>query len=247
MPKKKDFFDLDDLSTLKLIFSAKNQEQQNLLTAFENNDIILVKGSPGSGKTFLSVAFALRQLVNREANHIIITRPVVEAGEKLGYLPGNMYEKIDPYLMPIYESINQLTPPGVLQKLLFRDHHEAIIRIIPLAYMRGTTLDNSIIICDEMQNSTPEQVRMLLTRIGKQSKIIACGDTKQSDILVYNGLDDAFEILKGIEGIGFVELTELAIVRHPIIVEIEKRYEEKKLNGRREDKSTSKTKTIRAA
>jgi len=233
MPKQNAF-------PVKVSVSAKNIEQKNMLRTIAENDITFVKGAPGSGKTHLAVGFGLQQLVTKNYSQLVFTRPVVEAGgEKLGFLPGNMYEKIDPYMIPIFETLSKLLPPHQLSQLMPKHGncngngngngngnwtHRSPIRILPLAYMRGTTFTDSFIIADEMQNAIPEQVRMILTRLGTDSKMILCGDVYQTDIRSPNGLLDAFDLLQDVPGIGFVTLTQDAIVRHPIIREVENRY-----------------------
>ena len=207
----------------------KNEEQKDVLDAINDNIITFVKGAPGSGKTFLAVSHALEQLDRGEFDKIVLTRPVVEAaGERLGFLPGDMNDKINPYMIPIFETLSQLIrDEHKIQKMFAKNGTEAQIRVLPLAYMRGCTFLNSFVICDEMQNSTPEQVRMLLTRIGEGSKMVLCGDILQSDIENTNGLEDAFNLLYDIKDIGFATLTEKAIVRHPIIASIEERYQQR--------------------
>ncbi|MHA2279283.1 MAG: PhoH family protein [Promethearchaeota archaeon] len=237
MPKK------ISVSSTKTPVSAKNSEQKDMLRTISQNDITFVKGAPGSGKTYLAVGFGLQALLREDYEQLIFTRPVIEAGgEKLGFLPGNMYEKIDPYMIPIFETLSKLLPQSTLNQLMPKNGngngnglHQSPIRVLPLAYMRGVTFTKSFIICDEMQNSTPEQMRMLLTRLGESSRMVLCGDVYQTDIGSTNGLYDAFELLSDIPGIGFVTLTQEAIMRHPIIQEIENRYlsrEPKKKNKR---------------
>lgn len=212
----------------KVIVACKNDEQKQMMKTVAENVITFIKGSPGSGKTFLAVAFALQQLFRSKFRNIVFTRPVVEAGgEKLGFLPGDIHEKIDPYMIPIYTSLIKLVDEDLINKLMTKNGKAAIINILPLAYMRGCTFDSSIIICDEMQNSTPEQVRMLITRIGENSKMVICGDVRQSDIHQKNGLEDAFDLLQGVGDVGFATLSEESIVRHPIIREIELRYKDR--------------------
>ena len=213
-----------------------------MLRVMHENDITFVKGSPGTGKTFLAVGYGLQKLLQHKYDQLVFTRPVVEAGgEKLGFLPGNMYEKIDPYMIPIFDALSRLVPPGILSSLMPRsgngnDHSSYPIRILPLAYMRGLTYLNSFVILDEMQNSTPEQMRMALTRLGDGSKMVLCGDVYQTDIHHENGLGDAFKLLQDIDGLGFVSLSEDAIMRHPVIKQIEgryqKRFEERRKNSR---------------
>lgn len=215
-------------SSISVTISAKNSEQKDMLRTISQNSVTFVKGFPGSGKTYLAVGFGLQALLRRDYEQLIFTRPVVEAGgEKLGFLPGNIYEKIDPYMIPIFETLSKLLPQGTLSQLMPKNGNgdtSSPIRILPLAYMRGATFSNSFIMCDEMQNSTPEQMRMVLTRLGEHSTMVICGDVSQTDIRSTNGLFDAFEKLQNIEGVGFVTLTQDAIMRHPIIQQIENRY-----------------------
>lgn len=216
----------NSLDYKKTIVIAKNDEQKELMKAMALNSITIVRGSPGSGKTFLAVNYALELYLKKKVDKIIFTRPTVEAGgERLGFLPGDMHDKIDPYMMPIFESMTELISEDLIKKLMSKNGTGSAIRVIPLAFMRGLTFKNAVIVGDEFQNTTPEQVRMLLTRLGENSKMIICGDVKQSDIYGRNGLQDAFELLQGIDGIGFVKLTEKSIVRHPIIAAIEEKYE----------------------
>jgi len=205
-----------------------------MLKIISENDVIFVRGAPGSGKTHLSVGFGLQSLLKNEYEQLVFTRPVVEAGgEKLGFLPGNMYEKIDPYMIPIWEILSKLLPQGALSHLMPKNGNgngngngdtDSPIRVLPLAYMRGVSFENSFIVVDECQNSTPEQMRMVLTRLGEGSKMVLCGDVHQTDIRSQNGLSDAFEVLQDIEGVGFVTLTQDSIMRHPVIQHIENRY-----------------------
>lgn len=212
--------------------TAKNSEQKELLRTISNNDITFVKGSPGTGKTYIAVGYALQELLRDKYEYIIFSRPVVEAGgEKLGFLPGDLEEKIDPYMIPIFYSMEQMISGEQIRKLTNKNGIKPKVRVLPLAYMRGVTFKNSCIVCDEMQNSTPEQVRMVLTRLGEGSKMILCGDVNQSDIHKTNGLEDSFELLGGIQGIGFCILSLEATVRHPIVKQIETRYENRKKQG----------------
>ncbi len=216
-------------SSTSVVLTAKNLEQKELLRTISNNDITFVKGAPGTGKTYLAVGYALQQLLKDQYEYVIFSRPVIEAGgEKLGFLPGDMAEKIDPYMIPIFYSMEQMISGDKIRKLTCKNGMKPKVRVLPMAYMRGVTFKNSCIVCDEMQNSTPEQVRMVLTRLGEGSKMIICGDVNQSDIHRTSGLEDAFELLGGIQGIGFCILSLEATVRHPLVRKIESRYEARK-------------------
>lgn len=216
-------------NSFKAIIVPKNDEQKEMMRTIAKNKITFVKGMPGTGKTLLSVTFALQQLLRGKYDKIVFTRPIIEAaGEKLGFLPGDMYEKINPYMIPIFDSLLELIPQDIMNKLMTKNGKESAIRVLPLAFMRGVTFQNSIVVCDECQNSSIDQMRMLLTRIGENTKIIICGDVEQSDINTRDGLSDAFSLLQGIDEIGFVTLTENAVVRDPIVREIDKRYAERK-------------------
>ena len=181
----------------------------------------------GTGKTFIAVAFAVAALENHDVDRIILCRPAVEAGESLGFLPGDLKEKVDPYLTPLYDALNEMVPANKLKPILNKN----IIEIIPLAYMRGRTLNNSFLILDEAQNSTPMQMKMFLTRLGVNSKAIITGDITQIDLPKRSdsGLIDVIKILKGVDGIGFVELNESDVVRHKLVRDIIKAYD--KANG----------------
>lgn len=214
---------------ISVSLTAKNPEQKELLRTISNNSITFVKGAPGTGKTFVAVGYALQELLKENYDYIIFSRPVVEAGgEKLGFLPGDLEDKIDPYMIPIFYSMEQMITGEQIKRLTNKNGSKPKVRILPMAYMRGVTFKNSCIVCDEMQNSTPEQVRMVLTRLGEGSKMILCGDVNQSDIHRTSGLEDAFELLGGIQGIGFCILSLEATVRHPIVKQVEARYEERK-------------------
>jgi phosphate starvation-inducible protein PhoH and related proteins len=223
MAKKVNYQEAVDL---KFIITAKTQEQKELLKSLSQNTITLITGPSGCGKTFLAVTYGLQQLFKNKYSKLVLTRPVVEAaGEKLGFLPGDMIDKINPYMMPIFDAMAQVMPEEAVSKLVQKNGNASPIRILPLAYMRGMTFRTSFIICDEMQNSTPDQVRMLLTRLGEGSKMVLCGDTRQTDIFGLNGLQDADSLLQGIEGIGHIALTEASIVRHPLVQKIEEKYD----------------------
>jgi phosphate starvation-inducible protein PhoH and related proteins len=197
---------------------VKTVNQQKLVQAVKDNDLVFALGPAGTGKTYISVALAIRALKNKLVKKIIITRPAVEAGENLGFLPGDLKEKIDPYLRPIYDALNDMVP---FEKLKFYMERE-LIEIAPLAYMRGRTLNNAFILLDEAQNTTPMQMKMFLTRMGPESKMIVTGDTSQID-LPHNqrsGLKEAVRILSETKGIGFVELSERDVVRHKLVRDV---------------------------
>ncbi len=197
---------------------AKTVNQQKLVDQVRDNDLVFALGPAGTGKTFISVAMAVRALKNKQVKKIIITRPAVEAGENLGFLPGDLKEKIDPYLRPIYDALNDMIPYEKLQYYMERE----IIEIAPLAYMRGRTLNNAFILLDEAQNTTPMQMKMFLTRMGPDSKMIVTGDTSQIDLPrnQRSGLKEAIRILTDVKGIGFVELSEKDVVRHKLVKDI---------------------------
>lgn len=213
----------------QLSVTAKNPEQKELIKAIYNSIITFVKGAPGTGKTYLAVSLGLEALCSKKYEQLLFTRPVIEAaGERLGFLPGSMEEKIDPYMIPIFDTLLEYISDNELKSLLSKDKGKPSVRILPLAYMRGVSFKNSYCVVDEAQNTTPEQMHMLLTRIGEGSKLVICGDVRQSDVHTKNGLEDAFQILQGIDNVSFVTLTQQAIVRHSIIGSIEQRYESKR-------------------
>lgn len=201
---------------------AKTVNQQRLVKAVQDYDLVFALGPAGTGKTFISVAMAVKALKNKQVKKIIITRPAVEAGENLGFLPGDLKEKIDPYLRPIYDALNDMIP---YEKLKFYMERE-IIEIAPLAYMRGRTLNNAFILLDEAQNTTPMQMKMFLTRMGPDSKMIVTGDTSQIDLPANqrSGLKEAVRILVEVNSIGFVELNERDVVRHRLVRDIIEAY-----------------------
>ena len=203
--------------------SPKTEGQHRYLKMVKYNDVVFSIGPAGTGKTYLSVAFALAALDANEIDRIILCRPAVEAGESLGFLPGDLKEKVDPYLAPLYDSLHILYSESKLSQLL----KNKIIEVVPLAYMRGRTLDSAYMILDEAQNATPLQMKMFLTRLGVGSRSIITGDITQVDLQNprESGLLQASEILSGVEGIGFVRLDEKDVVRHPLVMKIIKAYD----------------------
>ena len=210
-------------STAGRPIKGRSENQQKLIENFENNDMVFAVGPAGTGKTYLSIALAVKALKEKTAKKIILSRPAVEAGEKLGFLPGDMKEKIDPYLQPLYDALEDMIPAVKLQDLM----EKHIIQIAPLAFMRGRTLSDAVVILDEAQNTTPAQIRMFLTRMGWNTKMIITGDLTQIDLPKTQlcGLREALDILTGIEGIGVVELTKKDIVRHKLVTKIVNAYE----------------------
>lgn len=196
----------------------KTLGQKEYLAAIRKNAITFGVGPAGTGKTYLAVAMAVKAFKSKDVSRIILTRPAVEAGEKLGFLPGDMKEKLDPYLQPLYDALNDMIPPAKLQKYI----EEGTVQIAPLAYMRGRTLDNAFVILDEAQNTTLPQIKMFLTRMGRNAKFIVTGDVTQIDLprRSDSGLTRAMEILRGVEGIGIVEFDRRDIVRHPLVKQI---------------------------
>ena len=207
---------------IKTVF-PKTKKQANLIHCMRNSSLVFASGPAGSGKTFLVVAEALSQLLSQKKKSLILTRPVVEAGENLGFLPGDFEQKINPYLRPLFDSLEVLLSKEFLRKML----ESGIIEIAPLAYMRGRTLDNAFIILDEAQNTTPAQMKMFLTRIGFGSKVVITGDASQKDLAagVQSGLDVAVKVLSKIDDISFCQLTSRDVVRHPLVQKIVKAYE----------------------
>ena len=222
-------FDTNQISDSIIYFgkngsvSPKTEGQHRYLKMVKNNDVVFSIGPAGTGKTYLSVAFALAALDANEVDRIILCRPAVEAGESLGFLPGDLKEKVDPYLAPLYDSLHTLYSESKLSQLL----KNKIIEVVPLAYMRGRTLDSAYMILDEAQNATPLQMKMFLTRLGVGSRSIITGDITQVDLQnpKESGLLQASEILSGVEGIGFVRLDEKDVVRHPLVMKIIKAYD----------------------
>ena len=209
---------------------CKTAGQKRYVEAMKKNDVVFGIGPAGTGKTYLAMAMAVSAFKKKEIEKIILTRPAVEAGEKLGFLPGDLKMKVDPYLRPLYDALNDLMGYETYTKLIERE----AIEIAPLAYMRGRTLNNAYIILDEAQNTTREQMKMLLTRTGVNSKVVVNGDTTQLDLPEgkKSGLTDAAHVLKGIDGIGFVYLTAADVVRHELVMKIIKAYEKNSAKNR---------------
>jgi phosphate starvation-inducible protein PhoH and related proteins len=206
-----------------MVIKARTENQRKMVQAATFNDLVFAVGPAGTGKTYTAVAIAVKALKNKEVKKIIITRPAVEAGENLGFLPGDLKEKIDPYLRPIYDALDDMVPPDKLKLML----ESRIIEIAPLAYMRGRTLNNAFILLDEAQNTTSMQLKMFLTRMGAKSKTIITGDQTQVDLpkSQASGLNEGLQILQGIKGIEFVKLDGTDVLRHRLVKDIIKAYE----------------------
>ncbi len=202
---------------------ARTQNQQKLIDSYKKNDMVFAVGPAGTGKTYLSIALAVSALKEKTAKKIILSRPAVEAGEKLGFLPGDMREKIDPYLQPLYDALEDMLPQVKLQDMMEKN----VIQIAPLAFMRGRTLNDAVVILDEAQNTTPAQIRMFLTRMGWNTKMIITGDMTQIDLphSQKSGLIEALHILNNVEGIGVVNLDKSDIVRHKLVTRIVNAYD----------------------
>lgn len=203
--------------------TPRSTNQLKLVKEFDKNDMIFAIGPAGSGKTYTAIALAVRALKNKEIKKIILSRPAVEAGEKLGFLPGDMKDKIDPYLQPLYDALQDMIPAAKLKEYMELN----IIQIAPLAFMRGRTLNDAIVILDEAQNTTTQQIKMFLTRMGMNTKMIVTGDMTQIDLpsSQISGLVQAIKILKGVKGISFIELNKKDIVRHKLVTRIVEAYE----------------------
>ncbi|MCM1313441.1 MAG: PhoH family protein [Bacteroides sp.] len=215
----------------------RSDNQRRLVDDFMENDMLFAIGPAGSGKTYISIALAVKALKNKEIRRIILCRPAVEAGEKLGFLPGDMKEKIDPYLQPLYDALQDMIPAQKLQEYM----EQNVIQIAPLAFMRGRTLNDAVVILDEAQNTTAQQIKMFLTRMGQNTKMIITGDMTQIDLprSVRSGLVEASSVLKGIKGISFVEMNEKDIVRHRLVTRIVNAYDayEKRAKMERDEKN----------
>ena len=197
-----------------------------MVKSFDENDLTFALGPAGTGKTYIAIALAVRALKNKEIRRLILSRPAVEAGEKLGFLPGDMKDKIDPYLQPLYDALEDMLPPLKLKEYM----DAGTIQIAPLAFMRGRTLNDAVIILDEAQNTTTQQMKMFLTRLGMSSKMVVTGDVTQIDLprSTRSGLLSALRILKNVKGIGVIEYEKKDIVRHPLVQRIVDAYEKTK-------------------
>ncbi len=217
---------------------SRSENQQKLIDAFNKNDMIFAVGPAGTGKTYLSIALAVKALKEKTAKKIILSRPAVEAGEKLGFLPGDMKDKIDPYLQPLYDALEDMIPAVKLQDMM----EKHIIQIAPLAFMRGRTLSDAVVILDEAQNTTPQQIRMFLTRMGWSTKMIITGDMTQIDLpkAQKSGLKEALNILGKVEGISIVNLSQKDIVRHKLVTRIVDAYDSFDKKQEQESKEKSK-------
>ena len=221
--------------------TARTETQQLLVKAFENNDLVFATGPAGSGKTFVAIALAVKALKNKEVRKIILSRPAVEAGEKLGFLPGEMKDKLDPYLQPLYDALQDMIPAAKLKEYMENN----VIQIAPLAFMRGRTLNDAVIILDEAQNTTTHQIKMFLTRLGMNAKMIVTGDVTQIDLppSTTSGLIQAMQILKGVNGIGKIEFTKKDIVRHKLVQRIVEAYDKFDDKRKKEIKEAKEKKT----
>lgn len=218
--------------------SARNENQQKLVQSFYKNDMVFALGPAGTGKTYIAIALAVKALKNKEVKRIILSRPAVEAGEKLGFLPGDMKDKIDPYLQPLYDALEDMISPAKLKDYI----ENKVIQIAPLAFMRGRTLNDAVIILDESQNTTVHQIKMFMTRLGMNAKMIITGDVTQIDLppSQLSGLKHALRILDGVEGIGKVEFDKKDIVRHKLVQRIVDAYEKEDQRKRVEHEQANK-------
>lgn len=213
---------------------ARNKNQSRLVKAFDAKDMIFALGPAGSGKTYVAIALAVKALKSKQVRKIILSRPAVEAGEKLGFLPGDMKDKVDPYLQPLYDALEDMIPASKLKEYI----ENKIIQIAPLAFMRGRTLNDAVIILDEAQNTTTQQIKMFMTRLGTNAKMIITGDVTQIDLppSQMSGLKHALNVLKGVDEIAVIEFEKKDIVRHRLVQQIVEAYEKDDLRKRKEEK-----------
>ncbi|MBS0272385.1 MAG: PhoH family protein [Proteobacteria bacterium] len=217
------------LTTKRRVIAARSRQQAAYIRALKENELVLAEGPAGTGKTYLAVAFGVEMMMTGQMDRLILSRPAVEAGEKLGFLPGDIREKVDPYLRPLYDALHDMLPlEQVTKKIALGE-----IEVAPLAFMRGRTLSDSVIILDEAQNVTEVQMKMFLTRLGNNSRMIVTGDLSQIDLPkgTPSGLQDAITTLEGMRGVGFINFTERDVVRHPLVSRIVRAYERKKANS----------------
>jgi phosphate starvation-inducible PhoH-like protein len=205
----------------EVTFEFLTETQQQAWEAYQENDVLFLAGPAGTGKTFLAVAFAIRDILKKQRQHIILTRPIVEAGESLGYLPGDFTEKVNPYMIPLYDCYHSLCPGATMKNKVI----EQAFEVAPIAYMRGRTFNNSVCIFDEAQNATVAQLKLFLTRFGQNSKIIITGDPLQSDLRDRSGLSTVIDKLHDLPGVAIVEFSQSDVVRHPLVSSILERFE----------------------
>jgi phosphate starvation-inducible PhoH-like protein len=224
------FLDTVYISSQKKVVTPKTMMQKEYIDTMRTHDMVIGIGPAGTGKTYLAMAMALSVLMKKEVQRIVLTRPAVEAGEKLGFLPGDLYEKINPYLRPLYDALHDMMDFEQSSKLMER----GIIEVAPLAFMRGRTLNDSFVILDEAQNTKPEQMKMFLTRMGFGSKVVITGDITQVDLPdgKQSGLIQIRDVLKKVQGIRFVYFSEKDVIRHPLVQDIIKAYEEAEQRGK---------------
>lgn len=237
--KKDNASDVIVYSTGGKPITARSENQRKLVEAYKESDMLFAVGPAGSGKTYTSIALAVRALKNKEVKKIILSRPAVEAGEKLGFLPGDMKDKIDPYLQPLYDALQEMIPAAKLQEYIDTN----VIQIAPLAFMRGRTLNDAVVILDEAQNTTSAQIKMFLTRMGWNTKMIITGDRTQIDLPASqkSGLIEAIRILHGIQGIAFIEMDKNDIVRHKLVTRIVEAYERETGKSKKKSEDTPQT------
>ena len=219
------------MTSQKRVITPKTQRQKDYIESIRKTDIVFGIGPAGTGKTYLAMSMAVAALMKNEVIRIVLARPAVEAGEKLGFLPGDLHEKVNPYLRPLYDALHDMMNFEKASKLVQR----GVIEVAPLAFMRGRTLNDSFVILDEAQNTTSEQMKMFLTRLGFSSKAVITGDVTQIDLPEgkMSGLVEARKVLEGIKGIDFIYFTKKDVIRHPLVQEIIQAYEEREIKGKR--------------